>query len=98
MKKLYYAKQASNIDDVVFFGEIREAASWLKEQRKSIREEEIKVIEVTSPDDVPKEWRSVVYWGDNPSDMAVSDYFSSLEKNQFEKAKEIYLRLKNKYE
>lgn len=96
MKKLYYV---SRLMDVVFFGEEKDAAHFLKLENIRVKEQDVlKIKELSSLEQVPEGWRNAVYWGDNTIDHSVSDYFADLEKEEFKKAKEIYLKLKDKYE
>lgn len=97
MKKLYYAKQISE-DDVVFFGEYNEAESWIKKQRACLRDPNIEIKEIINITDVPEKWKYAIYWGCNPNDHSVSNFFQEKERHEFERAKEIYFSLKDKYE
>lgn len=109
MKKLYYAKIVQDVvfcEDNVSLQDSKDrltkiARHYLDEQeqvmcRRSCDGIEIK--EIISLDEVPEEWISAIYWGSNAADYRVSDYFHNKEKEDFEKAKETYLRLKDKYE
>ena len=59
--------------------------------------------ELTSADQVPDGWLNAIYWGNNEEDKTVADWFKEIsdadkEEKEFLKAKEIYERLRGKYE
>lgn len=84
------------------------AKQFLKEEANDIHpsSSNIKVEEVKNIDQIT-DWANCIYWGDNPHNMTVSDFFIGNDANKlrlenerlaFLRIKEAYFRLKDKFE
>lgn len=95
--RMYYGYK---LVDVVFTTPHRDEESILADAEDYLKEEwrtkvflKPEVKEVTSIDDVPQNWTSALYWGDNANDETVSAFLKRAEDPEYAE----YLRLKAKF-
>lgn len=107
MKKLYYAQ---SMIDCLFVAEELDSDKKLTEQAKSWMEEEIGnsgifnpvlMFEIKSFDEIPISWLDGIVYGQGDTDFTAKEWFEkrteAISKKEKEE-KELYLKLKQKYE